>query len=235
MNKEGKTESKGPVPYTPPDQIPRPSQPVADSAIGHQHRAPQRPVSIPEHIGKQVTGSERLYRGLSYGFALLRGILVVLLILILFNSFVATVFRISGMSMYPSFEDGEFIMVDRLSFLVGDPHRGDVVIIRFPGDPAKRKFIKRVVGLPGETVKIADNTVFIDNNPLPEKYLPAYTPIAPNLEKTLRGDEYFVMGDNRPNSNDSRFFGPVPRHNFIGVSRAVLSGKAFGFIAQPAF
>lgn len=189
----------------------------------------------PQYVGRQMVGSERIFRGLSYGFELLRGMLIVVILLVLFNLFVATVFRISGESMMPNFLDGEFILVDRLSYLVGQPVRGDVVILRFPGDPDKRKFIKRVIGLPGEKVVISNNAVFINDVKLDEVYLPKLLPIAPNLTKVLRSDEVFVMGDNRPNSDDSRFFGPVPKHNLIGVSRAVLSGKAYDFIAQPAY
>ncbi len=185
--------------------------------------------------GRRTVGSEQLFRALSYGFELLRGILIVIILLVLFNTFVATVFRISGESMMPNFQDGEFILVDRLSYIVATPQRGDVVILQFPGDPDRRKFIKRVIGLPGETVKIDNNAVFVNGRQLDEAYLPKFTPVAPNLSRVLRSDEVFVMGDNRPNSDDSRFFGPVPKRNLIGVSRAVLSGDALGFVAQPAF
>lgn len=186
-------------------------------------------------IGKQIVGSERVFRGISYGFELMRGILIIIVLLVLTNIFVVTVFRISGESMMPSFQNGEFILVDRLSYTIGSPQRGDVVILQFPGDPTKRKFIKRVIGLPGETVTISNNAVFVNNEKIDEPYLPRLLPIAPNLTKVLRNDEVFVMGDNRPNSDDSRFFGPVPEHNLIGVSRAILSGKAYGFIALPAY
>jgi signal peptidase I len=186
-------------------------------------------------VGKRVVGSERVFRAFSYGFELLRGILIVIILLIVINVFVVTIFRISGESMMPSFQNGEFILVDRLSYTIGSPQRGDVVILQFPGDPTRRKFIKRVIGLPGETVTISNNTVLINNEKLDEAYLPKLTPVAPNLTRVLRSDEVFVMGDNRPNSDDSRFFGPVPEHNLIGVSRAVMSGKAYGFIAQPAY
>ena len=196
--------------------------------------APQSAPSTPS-VGKQIVGSERVFRAISYGFELLRGILIVIVLLVLMNVFVVTIFRISGQSMMPNFQDGEFILVDRLSYTIGSPQRGDVVILQFPGDPNRRKFIKRVIGLPGETVVIKNNAVFVNNEPIDEAYLPKFTPIAPNLTRLLRSDEVFVMGDNRPNSDDSRFFGPVPERNLIGVSRAVLSGKAYGFIAQPAY
>lgn len=223
----------GPEPFQPATPQPRP---VAPSALGHAKKpsAPQAP-STPPHVGRATVGSERTFYALTYGFELLRSLMAIVLIAVIVNLFVVTVFRISGESMYPSFEDGQFILVDRLTYLFSPPQRGDVVVLEFPGDPTERKFIKRVVGLPGETVEIRDNTVFVNNAELEESYIPAFTPTQPNLSKTLRADEVFVMGDNRPNSNDSRFFGPLPKNLIIGVSRATLSGEAYGFIAQPAF
>ena len=212
-------EGTPPIAPTAPAAVPTPTPPNPQGAF----------------IGRRTVGSERVFRAVSYGFELLRGILIVIILLVLFNLFVATVFRISGVSMAPSFEDGQFILVDRLSYIVSSPQRGDVVVLQFPGDPTRRKFIKRVIGLPGETVKIENSTVFVNGEILDETYLPALLVTTPNLQRVLRSDEVFVMGDNRPNSNDSRFFGPVPKRNLIGVSRAVLSGEAFGFIAQPAF
>ena len=224
-------QNSSPVPVPQPPIAPTPTTPVAPAAVTLS--TPSDPHGA--FVGRRVVGSERLFRGISYGFELLRGILIIIILLVLFNLFVATVFRISGESMFPSFLDGQFILVDRLSYIVSEPIRGDVVVLQFPGDPTRRKFIKRVIGLPGETVRIENSVVFVNDEPLPETYLPKLLQTAPNLTRLLRSDEVFVMGDNRPNSNDSRFFGPVPKRNLIGVSRAVLSGEAFGFVAQPAF
>jgi len=186
-------------------------------------------------IGTQLIGSERVFRGLAYSFELLKWLVVIVLVGVLVQLFVATVFRISGESMLPNFVDGQFVLVDKVSYLVGAPVRGDVVVIQFPGDPENRKFIKRVVGLPGETVEVRGGSVYVDGSQLEERYLPPNLVTTPELTTVLRGDEYFVVGDNRPNSNDSRFFGPVPIDKFIGKSQAILSGSAFGWVAQPAF
>lgn len=193
------------------------------------------PIDHGVQIGARVAGSERLFKALSYGFELLKGMLVLVIILVLVNLFVATIFRISGESMLPNFADGQFIVVDKLSYLLHPPVRGDVVVIRFPADPDHRKFIKRVIGLPGEKVEIRNGLVYVDERQLQELYLPTNLLTSPDLVKVLRGDEYFLVGDNRPNSNDSRFFGPVPLDEFVGKSQAILSGKAFGWVAQPAF
>lgn len=199
---------------------------------------PSTPAALVDHgpaVAHRTVGSQRLYLLLAYGFELLKGLLLVILLGILFQLFVVTVFHISGESMLPSFADGQFIVVDKLSYLIHAPARGDVVVIQFPGDPDHRRFIKRVIGLPGEKVEVSGGRVTVDDRLLQEPYLPAGLQSAPDGVKVLRSDEFFVMGDNRPNSNDSRFFGPVPRDKFIGKSQAILSGKAFGWVAQPAF
>ncbi|MBI4022642.1 signal peptidase I [Candidatus Berkelbacteria bacterium] len=193
------------------------------------------PDAAHPRLGEQVTGSERLYRILAIGFELTKGLMVLLILLLVVHLFVVTVFRISGESMLPNFQDGQFVLVDRLSYVLDRPHRGDVVVLQFPGDPAKRKFIKRIIGLPGEKVEVRAGQVVIDDVPLAEDYLPQALTTEPEVARALRADEVFVMGDNRPNSNDSRFFGPVPLDKLIGKSQARLSGTAFGWVAQPAF
>ena len=189
----------------------------------------------PTSTGQRLVGSDRLYRILSYGFELLKGLIIFVVLALLVHLFVATVFRISGESMIPNFQDGQFILVNRLAYQLHAPARGDVVVIEFPGDPEKRKFIKRIIGVPGDSVKVAQGQVYVNNQLLKETYLPAGLYTDPDLEKIVRADEIFVMGDNRPNSNDSRFFGPVPLNRIIGKSESRLSGKAFGWIAQPAY
>lgn len=208
----------------------------------HPHPAvlshPVQPATSVDHgpnIAHRTVGSARLYLLLAYAFELFKGLLVLVLVSILIQLFIVTVFRISGESMLPNFADGQFILVDKLSYMLSPPMRGDVVVIQFPGDPDHRKFIKRVIGLPGEKVEVVDGFVRVDDRLLEEAYLPDELLTSPDVVKVLRSDEYFVMGDNRPNSNDSRFFGPVPLDKFIGKSQAILSGSAFGWVAQPAF
>jgi len=147
----------------------------------------------------------------------------------------ATPFRISGVSMMPNFVDGQFVLVDKLSYLIGQPKRGDVVVLRFPANPTKKLFIKRIIGLPGETVQVANGEVFVNKVPLIESFLPEGTNSAPDVIKVLGYQEYFVMGDNRPNSNDSRYWGPLPLEDIVGITRLSLSPKLFGWVAQPAF
>lgn len=133
--------------------------------------------------------------------------------------FVAQPFVVEGESMYPTFDSGDYLIVDELSYRFTDIKRGDVVIFRYPNNP-KVFYIKRIIGLPGERVSIVrgiasitqtDGTTLTVNEPYVVSEDATYT-----LEATLGPDQYFVMGDNRPKSSDSRVWGPLPKENIIG-------------------
>ena len=117
-------------------------------------------------------------------------------------------------SMEPNVHEGECIMVNKVSYHSSGPQRGEVIIFNPPFE-SEYPFIKRIIGLPGETVEIKDEKVFIDGTPLEEEYImapPNYTMPATEVPET----EYFVLGDNRNNSNDSHNSWTVPRDNIIG-------------------
>ena len=148
--------------------------------------------------------------------------LLALVIVLPFRMFIAQPFIVSGASMSPTFETSQYLIVDKASYHFSEPHRGDVIVFRFPNDTSKR-FIKRVIGLPGEIVRIQNNTVSIvhpttgESLLLEEAYLPKNTQTRSGTATVLLGsDEYFVMGDNRSASSDSRDWGPVPRTEIIG-------------------
>jgi len=153
-------------------------------------------------------------------------IIVSLIIVIPFRIYIAQPFLVSGPSMDDSFTDGQYLIVDELTYNLRDPERGEVVIFRYPLD-TKKFFIKRVIGLPGETVQIKNNTVTIckpdcetDKNKitLVEPYikLNKFTPGGADSSTALNAGEYYVMGDNRTVSSDSRFWGSVKRDLIIG-------------------
>jgi len=133
-------------------------------------------------------------------------------------------FVVDGDSMLPNFETDQFIIVSRLSYVLGDPERGDVVVFHYPEDP-ERDFIKRVIGLPGETVTIWGGRVYIDGKLLDEPYIEdqyrdtfcnnRYRELG-ECEWVVGEDEYFVLGDNRNRSKDSEDFGPVNRKFIVG-------------------
>lgn len=141
-----------------------------------------------------------------------------LIIVIPIRVFIAQPFIVSGTSMVPTFHESEYLIVDELSLHLRDPYRGEVIIFKAPPDTSKY-YIKRVIGLPGETLEIRGSEVYITNNEVKEMKLdepyilhPSYN----DLKITLKEDEYFVMGDNRKASSDSRVWGALPRKNVVG-------------------
>ncbi len=123
---------------------------------------------------------------------------------------------VEGASMAPNFKTDQFIIVSRLAYLLGNPARGDVIVFHNPEDPA-HDFIKRVIGLPGETVKTVDGKVYINDVALNEPYV-AELCQAQRCDGTwtLDADHYFVLGDNRSHSHDGHSFGPLDRSLIIG-------------------
>ncbi|MEI7688882.1 MAG: signal peptidase I [Candidatus Nomurabacteria bacterium] len=142
------------------------------------------------------------------GWDLIKFALIALVIVIPIRMWVAQPFVVSGESMFPTFDNGQYLIVDEISYLLGKEHRGDVVIFKYPGD-TKRFFIKRLIGLPNETIVVTDKDVTIINKDHPEgfKLNEPYVNEKPFIQtgtyKTGDG-EYFVMGDNRNRSSDSR-------------------------------
>lgn len=126
-------------------------------------------------------------------------------------------FVVDGPSMQPNFHTGQFIIVSRVNYLLGNPHRGEVVVFHYPNNPTQ-DYIKRVVGLPGDTVEIRDTLVYVNGDLLNEPYInePCQPSSCRNNSWTLGEDEYFMMGDNRNNSRDSRVFGPITKNRIIG-------------------
>ncbi len=158
-------------------------------------------------------------------FDLLKTGLIVFIIAFALRYFVVQPFIVDGESMMPNFVNNEYILAEKVSYLAGQPKRGDVVIFRYPGNPSI-SYIKRIIGVPGEKVVISENEVKIHNNEHPdgvvlkENYLPNYTLTLPqdskSEESVLGENEYFVMGDNRQHSSDSREWGKLPEQNIIG-------------------
>jgi signal peptidase I len=130
-------------------------------------------------------------------------------------TFVVQAFYIPSGSMEPTLMIDDRILVGKFVYRVGSPHRGDVIVFRYPLNP-QRDFVKRVIGLPGDRVRLRDGVVYVGPQALSEK---SYT-IKPDFGNygpvTVPASQYFVLGDNRNNSEDSRFFGYVPRGNIIG-------------------
>jgi signal peptidase I len=129
--------------------------------------------------------------------------------------------KVDGSSMYPNFHDKEFILTDKISYRKSEPQRGDVIIFHAP-PPFDSDFIKRVIGLPGESVMVKNNKVFINNKELPEPYIPEGFPtsersfLREGIPYIVPPDFYMVMGDNRNFSSDSREWGPISKNSIVG-------------------
>ena len=139
--------------------------------------------------------------------------------------------RVDGSSMEPSLHTGEFVIVNRLSYRFGEVERGDVVVFHYPGDP-EQEYIKRVIGLPGDNVRITEGSVYVNGNPLEEPYIAA----RPRYNGTwdIPDDQLFVLGDNRNNSSDSHNFGPIPEENVIGEAFFIYWPPTnWGLISNP--
>lgn len=145
--------------------------------------------------------------------------IVALAIVIPFRIYVAQPYVVSGSSMDPTFKDADYLIVDQISKRFEETPRGSVVIIKYPVDPSKF-FIKRLIGFPGDTIEIKNGKVLIFNkiNPEGRELKEPYVvyPKTENFKIELADDQYFVMGDNRAGSSDSRIWGAVPKKYIIG-------------------
>ena len=150
---------------------------------------------------------------------LVRFAIIAVAIVIPIRIFIAQPFIVSGSSMVPTFQDGQYLIVDEISYRIGTPQRDDVVIFRYPNDQTKF-FIKRIIGLPGETVDVKGNDVTITNKAYPtglkldESFIKNTSDISDH--RVLSDNEFYVMGDNRPRSSDSREFGQITQESVIG-------------------
>jgi len=144
------------------------------------------------------------------------------LVALVVKTFLVQAFRIPSESMDPTLITGDRVLVNKLSYRLHDVNRGDVVVFdrpkNLPGGPDDPKdLIKRVIGLPGDTVFARDGRVYVNDRPLKEPYLPAGTSTV-NMDQpvTVPKGKVWVMGDNRGNSQDSRVFGPIPEDSIVG-------------------
>ncbi|MDO8424362.1 MAG: signal peptidase I [bacterium] len=168
-------------------------------------------------------------------------IIIALLIVVPIRYFLFQPFFVKGQSMEPNFENGDYLIIDELSYRFNDPQRGEVVVFKYPNNPSQR-YIKRIIGLPGETVEVKDGKVTILSNDgkrslLDESsYFPDTVFTPGNVQLALGVDQFFVLGDNRVASSDSRSWGALPRNDIIG--RVLIRAWPFATLAKfgaPAY
>ncbi len=159
---------------------------------------------------------------LSFVWELAKILIISLAIIIPIRLFLVQPFFVRGASMEPNFEDGQYLIIDELSYRFSVIRRGEVVVFRYPQDPSQY-YIKRIVGLPEEKIEIKDDKIFIYSDEFPagvlldeSEYLSLDKITGGVLEIVLDENEYFVLGDNRAHSSDSRRWGPLPRKYIVG-------------------
>lgn len=177
----------------------------------------------------------------SFIWELARVVIIAFVVMLVFRLFVAEPFIVSGSSMVPTFHNREYLIINKIGYRLHAPQRGDVIVFKYPRDTTQY-FIKRIIGLPGEKVKIADGRVTIYNEQHPDGMV-LDEPYLTNQMITYGGegttslgsDEYFVLGDNRQASSDSRVWGVMPKNDLVGkVWLRVFPLGDFGVIHSPA-
>lgn len=167
-------------------------------------------------------------------------VFIALAIVVPIRLFLFQPFLVRGQSMEPSFHHNDYLIIDEISYRIREPERGEVIVFKFPRNPSQR-FIKRIIGLPGETVQIKDGYVTIIKNGKARKldesdYLPFSLKTPGDLKITLKEGEYFVLGDNRATSADSRSWGPLPKKYIIGrVFFRAWPVTALALIKEPTY
>ena len=135
--------------------------------------------------------------------------------------FVAQFHKVSGSSMFPTMHSGDYLITEKVSYKLGDPKRGQIIVLKNPRDESQ-DFIKRIIAIPGATIRVSNNNVYLNGQPLKEDYLPPGTPsragafLTDGTQITVMSNQYFVFGDNREHSSDSREWGPVTKEEIVG-------------------
>ena len=191
----------------------------------------------------QIESSEAPQQGPGVGsflWELARVVIVAFIVMVGFRFFIAEPFIVSGSSMVPNYHNREYLVVNKLNYRMNEIKRGDVVVFKYPKDNSQY-FIKRIIGLPGEKVKVEGGRVIVYNSEHPEGSV-LEEPYLPNENitfgkddtVTLGSDEFYVLGDNRLASSDSRVWGVLPRHDIVGQAwLRVFPLNTFGITKFP--
>lgn len=199
------------------------------------------PGSITPEQREEQKKHSPLMRGLGFLFDFLQSIAMGGAFFVVVYLFVVQPHQVKGKSMYPTYDSAEYILTNKISYKFRLPARGEVIILESP----KNKdidFIKRIIALPGEHIRIENGKIYVNGTLFTEPYLNVETPLFPGgfmregLEVTVPENNYFVMGDNRPGSSDSREFGFVPFENIIGqVVFRYFPPSRIGWIQTPEY
>lgn len=198
-------------------------------------------INQPQENTQNSNGNESIFKKyISVIWEFLKIVIIAAVIVLPIRYFLFQPFIVSGDSMVPNFHSGDYLIIDEFSYRFKDPQRGDVVVLKYPLDN-KQRFIKRIIGLPGETVNIENGRVTILKNDTSlvldeKKYLPDVLFTDGNIHLVLDENKYFVMGDNRQFSYDSRRWGVLPKEDIIGrAAFRLLPISAISFISDPSY
>ena len=176
---------------------------------------------MPEPLPiSQTKNTPQITDALTFGAELLKTIIIVGLLAFVIRTFLVQPFIVEGESMSPYFHTNDYLIVDKLSYSFSNPKRGDIIVFKYPNDTSVN-YVKRVIGLPGDTIKVADGHVTVNGHQLQESYLAPLVATQmlngrSQADYTVPNDSFFVLGDNRPNSSDSREWGFMPKTDLIG-------------------
>ncbi|MFZ5596297.1 MAG: signal peptidase I [Bacillota bacterium] len=152
----------------------------------------------------------------SFLVEILKSLAIAIVLALFIRTFLLQTFYIPSESMVPTLKINDHVIADKISYRFSDPRRGDIIVFMPPLPSEKYPYVKRLIGLPGETVELKDNRVYINGEPIEEKYLPEGLKFRNYGPVTVPDNSYFMMGDNRNNSSDSRVWGFLPEKMIIG-------------------
>jgi len=187
-----------------------------------------------EEIKKTLSKNQITGQFKDFIWETIKVVVISLVIILPVRYFLIQPFYVKGASMQPNFYEHEYLIINEITYRLNEPQRGEVIVFKYPKDPSQY-FIKRIIGLPGETVKISQGKITIINQNKPQGFILNEDNYLPNiftqgdLNIDLAADEYFVMGDNRSASLDSRIFGPIKKSSIVG--RTWIRGWPFNRIA----
>jgi len=164
--------------------------------------------------------SPRGRKGSSAAGEIIQTLVIAVLLALLIRSFLFQPFFIPSGSMEPTLTVHDRIIVNKIVYRFSEPDRGDIVVFKYPRDPS-RDFVKRLIGKPGDKVEIKNSRVYVNGSEIPEKYLPAGLKYPNQTFSPVPENQYLMLGDNRENSQDSRYWGTLPRENIIGRAEII--------------
>ncbi len=170
---------------------------------------------------KEEEKSSTLQTVAEFVWEMIKTAVTVVIVVFLIKTYVFQLFIVDGQSMEPTLHHNQMLLVDKLSYNIRDPHRGEIIVFQKPNESSSINFIKRIIGIPGDKVSIRDNSIFITNENnqdvrIQEEYLPDDIITNGSHEYTVGTNEIFVLGDNRTNSQDSRVLGAINEDLIVG-------------------